>query len=206
MIMSFFQKFNHQTTINEFKDIKLVQVIKTHQMIVRNGAVEKYEYYYIETSGINMIDILLINIVDSSRTGCNNVMETFRFSGVSATKLRITSELNNVLGADMGNLPSVYSMFANIMLAPGYPTAISDSGFSDREPNDVLLRMSIKSPMDWIGAAAANSAVFKSLSPSSDIVLGQAPRYIGTARNAVILDMDFIANNSQVKKSRASEL
>lgn len=206
VILTFFKKFNNHTTINEFKDITSVKVIKTHQMIVKNGDLEKYEYYYIETSGINMIDILLINIVDSSRTGCNNVMETYRFSGIAATQLRITSELNNVLGADMGNLPAVYAILANIMLSTGRPSAISDSGFSDREPNDILLRMSIKSPMDWIGSAGSNSATFKSLSPSSDIVLGQAPRYIGTARNMVILDTDFIKENSKVKKSRASEL
>ena len=200
-ILSFFQQFSNDTTINEFKGIEGTKIQTIEKFVVVDGVVVKRPIYYIQTVGVNMKDIMLINIVDSSRTGCNNGVETYKYKGLIAAKLRIVGELDNIMAPALGVFPQCYSLLSNLIIETGYLSPISDTGYGDRESKDTFLRMCNKSPIEWISSMATNADYMQFTSPTSDIVLGQSPRYIGTTRDRVIVNMDFITKHKQSVKS-----
>lgn len=191
-IRSFVDTLIDKLTISEFANIHSTKIMQSENYEIIKGVPTLYKYYYIETTGINMEDILLINLVDKSRTHCSNVIETYKYDGMMCGRQRIISELYNIFKDTIGYIPSNYVLLANVMMETGRPTALSHSGQHDREANDILVRMSYKIPGPPIIEGAINAIDLQMTSPSSDIMIGQAPRYVGTSHNKLIIDPEFM--------------
>ena len=166
---------------------------------ISEGKVKSRKIYYLITNGINLEDLLVVNIVDGSRTTTNNVLESYTHEGIMSAKQTVVRELYNTLNGPLDMLPTTFTLFANIMLETGEPTPISDIGQKAREPNEILTRMSISNPSSAMLFAATNGGKIDFNTHTSDIILGQVPRYIGTGRNPLVLNEKFMIEHYREK-------
>ena len=198
-VLKFYDEFINETTINSFQHINSVKIAEMEKKYISEGKVKSRKIYYLITNGINLEDLLVVNIVDGSRTTTNNVLESYTHEGIMSAKQTVVRELYNTLNGPLDMLPTTFTLFANIMLETGEPTPISDIGQKAREPNEILTRMSISNPSSAMLFAATNGGKIDFNTHTSDIILGQVPRYIGTGRNPLVLNEKFMIEHYREK-------
>ncbi|MAR55891.1 MAG: hypothetical protein CMM93_01785 [Rickettsiales bacterium] len=191
-ILTFYKRFYSEISINDFKNIQDIRIKEYSRPKTENGKVTMIKNFYLETTGINMEEILLVNVVDKNRTSCNNIPETYNYDGLIAAKQKIISEILNTLGPAIGLLPANFALLSNTMLETGFLTPISDTGHKIREPNDAFLRMSFKNPIQSLTEAAINGTKLQFSSHTTNVIMGQEPKYIGTGRDPMILNEEFL--------------
>jgi hypothetical protein len=145
-----------------------------------------------EADGINLSDIYLINVVDKTRTFCNNIQEMFKYGGFMESRCRIIDLLNTLFANELGLLITNYTMVADIMMELGSPNGLTVSGLSNREFGDPLVVAAYKNPLDSFCDAATNSIDNKLTSPTSGLIAGQVIDF-GTKYNKIIRNPDFVS-------------
>jgi DNA-directed RNA polymerase beta' subunit len=186
-------KFNNNMidnlTINEFKGISSAQVKQT--------TFAGNTIYFIETKGINLEEVLLIKCVDTTRTTCNNPVDTFYSEGLVACKMKVMSELYNTFNDSLGLTVSNYSLMSSLMIETGIPTPITEVGLKEREPDDIMLRAAIRDPRKAFTEATINCISTQMTSMSAHLMLGQTPRHLGTNYSLMVINEEFVANNAK---------
>ena len=193
-IESFARYIKDTFVINDFHDLMNVKVKEIKQSVVDSeGLLTAKTIYYIEADGINIADICLLNVVDKTRTFCNNIQEMYKYYGFMEARSRIIDTLNMLFKDELGLLMTNYTMIADIMMELGYPNGLTVSGLSKREPNDPLLVAAYKNPFDSLSSAATNRTYNKMSSPTAGLIMGQVMK-IGTKYNSVIKNPEFYNN------------
>jgi DNA-directed RNA polymerase II subunit RPB1 len=83
------------------KDIKKVIMRKVqNQLIKQEGNYKEKDIWVLDTVGSNLLDILAMDEVDSTRTYTNNIIEMYDVLGIEATRQSIYNELSEVLEFD----------------------------------------------------------------------------------------------------------
>lgn len=190
-IVSFAAKFNKEFIVNNFSGIVSVEVKSRNKTFVKpDGSIGKKQIYFLQTNGINMKDVLTINVVDKQRTSCSHVVETFEYFGMLASRDKFISEISNTfitlkLAHNNFNFP------ANVMFERGYPANLTEKGQKIREPHDSLLHSAFKNPINALKSAAMNNIHNNMSSPSSNLMMGQMIEF-GTAYNKLVFNEQFI--------------
>jgi DNA-directed RNA polymerase II subunit RPB1 len=188
--VEFARYLNNSFIINDFKDLNNVKVIPLKRSIIKDGVVEKRTIYYIEAEGINLQDIYLINVVDKSRTFCNNISTMYQYCGYLEARNRIVDILNGIFTASLDLMVTNYIMVADIMMELGRPVGLTVSGLSERESNDRIITAAYKNPTDSFLSAATDGLSNIISSPSSSLIMGQMPR-MGSYYNYLIRNPEF---------------
>lgn len=188
--VEFARYLNNSFIINDFKDLNNVKVVSLKRSIVKDGLIQKRTIYYIEAEGINLQDIYLINVVDKSRTFCNNIQEMYRYCGFMEARNRIVDILNSIFTASLDLMVPNYLMVADIMMELGKPIGLTVSGLSERETKDRILTAAYKHPTDSFVSAATDGLVNTVNSPSTSLIMGQMPK-MGSHYNQLIRNPDF---------------
>ena len=176
--------------INDIKDLTNVEVRSLKRNYIKDGLLETKEIYYVEANGINLADVYLLNVVDKTRTFCNNIQEVFKYGGFMETRCRIVDLLNTLFGNELGLLITNYTMVADIMMELGSPNGITPAGLSNREINDPLVVAAYKNPLNPLCDAATNAINNKLTSPTAGLIAGQVINF-GTRYNKVIRNPEF---------------
>lgn len=203
LVDEFAKKFFKETTINEFTGIKSSHVLESKKYIIENGEVKEYKFYFIETDGIDMRNVLRVNIVDNERTYCRNAIEMYKYGGFFACKQTMINELQNTFGESIGFMPSCYAIISNLVMETGTPSPLSEIGLKQREPDELLLRMAYRNVQGCIVEGAVNNTTTSSNALLSNIIMGQKPKTIGTTYNKIIVNEQFVIDNA--KKSEDIE-
>lgn len=188
--VEFARYLNNSFIINDFKDLNNVKVVSLKRSILKDGLITKRTIYYIEAEGINLQDICLINVVDKSRTFCNNIQEMYRYCGYIEARNRIVDILNSIFTASLDLMVTNYIMVADIMMELGRPVGLTVSGLSEREVNDRILTAAYKNPTDSLVNAATDGLANIISSPSTSLIMGQMPK-MGSYYNRLIRNPDF---------------
>jgi len=180
--------------INDFRNLSNVKVKSMKRNIVAanigNGILETKTIYYVEADGINIADICLINVVDKTRTFCNNIQEMYKYYGFMEARSRIIDVLNLLFKDELGLLVTNYTMVADIMMELGYPNGLTASGLAKRESNDSLLVAAYKNPFDALCSAATNGIYNKMTSPTAGLIMGQIMN-VGSRYNKIIKNPEY---------------
>lgn len=194
-IVSFASKFNQGFIVNNFSGISGVEVkTKNRTYIKPDGSIGKKQIYYLQTNGINMRDVLLINVVDKHRTSCSHVIETFEYFGMLDSRDKFITEISNTF-ITLKLAHNNYNFPANVMFERGYPVNLTERGQKIREPHDVLLHSAFKNPINALRYASVNNINNNMTSPSSNLMLGQIAEY-GTTYNKLVFNEKFIAERN----------
>jgi hypothetical protein len=178
--------------INDTKDLTNVEVKSMKRNYSNGGILETRDIYYVEADGINLSDIYLLNVVDKTRTFCNNVQEMFKYCGYLEARMRIIDLLNSLFMNELGLLVTNYTMVADIMMELGKPAGLNVSSLAEREVDDPLVVAAYKNPLDPLCDAATNSIYNKMTSPTAGLITGQVIGF-GTGFNKVIRNPEFVS-------------
>lgn len=92
------------------------------------------EEWVIETSGINTIDVMSLDFIDSTRSICDDVREIYSLFGIEAANIFLQLEFTRLLGFDGTYInPRHVQTLANKMTCLGILTAVSKNGISREE-------------------------------------------------------------------------
>ena len=194
-IVSFASKFNEGFIVNNFSGITSVDVKSRNRTYIKpDGSIGKKQIYYLQANGINMKDVLTINVVDKHRTSCSHVVETFEYFGMLDSRDKFVSEISNTF-ITLKLAHNNYVFPANVMFERGYPTNLTEKGQKIREPHDVLLHSAFKNPINALRYASVNNINNNMTSPSSNLMLGQIAEY-GTTYNKLVFNETFIKSRT----------
>lgn len=192
-IKAFIEYLINNFIISQFVDLINVKVKELKQTHIKYEAdypiIESKTIYYIEAEGTNLRDLYLVNVVDSTRTFCNDINLMYYQYGLMEARNRIVDTINFSF-LTLKLMITNYTMIADTIVEKGILSKINVNGIKDREKDNYLLYASYKHPVDFITEGAFNGANNKLSAPDTSIMMGQLPR-IGTLYNKLIINPDF---------------
>lgn len=199
------QKFAASFIINDLDGIYGVTV-KSRQRTIMNadGSIAKKKIFYVQTNGINMKDVLLINVVDKYRTYCSHVLEAYKYLGMIAARNVFISEISNTF-ITLKLAHNNYIFAANVMFERGYPLNLTEKGQKVREQHDVLLHSAYRNPINSIHYSAVNGIDNALVSPSANLMMGQFSDF-GTDYNQLVFNIDKLAAINAANKTSEEDL
>lgn len=172
-------------------------VVKTEDQFVQK------DVWILDTTGTNLMDVLALDYIDSTRTYCNDIKEIYEVLGLEAARQILYNELVEVM-----EFSDVYinyhhtSLLCDRMCSTQNMVSIFRSGIlnDDIGPiskstfevhTEVLLNASRHAEFDHMRGVSAN------------IMMGQAG-YFGTGSFQIVLDMEEMANlpETELEKER----
>lgn len=151
--------------------------------------------WVLETDGTNLMGVLGVDYIDSSRTISNDIVEVFVTLGIEGVRGALLSELRNVISFDGSyvNYRHLASL-VDVMTMQGHLMAIDRHGIN-RVDSGPLLRASFEETVDMLMDAAvyAEEEILKGV--TENIMLGQLAR-VGTGIMDLLLDEDKVVREA----------
>lgn len=171
--------------INDFEGLNNIKVKELNRSKFVADKLVAEKIYYLEIDGINLRDIATINVVDMSRTFCNNLILTLKYFGIMETRNKLIDILNTIFEPSLGLLVTNYILMADIFTETGTLTSYTVNSLLKREKNDYLLAASYKDPMSHLSDAAIDGVKNNNKSICSNLIMGQVMD-VGTKFNKLI--------------------
>ena len=101
MLKNFQENLLQNIILRGIKGINKVILRKIKDNVIeQNGIYKKQDIWVLDTIGTNLLDVLGIDYIDSSRTFSNNIVEIFKVLGIEAARQSIYNELADVIEFD----------------------------------------------------------------------------------------------------------
>lgn len=101
MLKNFQENLLENIVIRGIKNINKVILRKIKDnMVEKNGKYSKEDIWVLDTIGTNMMDVLALDYIDSTRTFSNDIIEMFNIFGIEAARQAIYNELVEVIEFD----------------------------------------------------------------------------------------------------------
>jgi DNA-directed RNA polymerase II subunit RPB1 len=170
---------------------KISKVVKNQVPIAKyvpsTMTIESEQQWVLETAGTNMLDVMSMKEVDTTKTISNDIVEIYELLGVEAARQALYNELQSVIG-DAGLYVNYrhIALLVDTMTNKGYLLSIDRHGInrtdigpfakcSFEETTDMLIKAGIFAEVDKINGVSANT------------MLGQVPP-AGTGDTDVLID------------------
>jgi len=150
--------------------------------------------WVLETDGTNLMGVMGVDYVDSTRTTSNDIVEVLVCLGIEGVRAAILSELRNVISFDGSYVNYRHlACLVDVMTMQGHLMAIDRHGIN-RVESGPLLRCSFEETVDMLMDAAvyAEEEVLKGV--TENIMMGQLAR-VGTG------DMDLLLDEQKVLRA-----
>lgn len=158
--------------------------------IAADGSIKrKKDYYGITTLGTNIYNAMCHKDIDPYTVQTESIQETYEMFGIEAARQRVISEIRNLMDNPLSHRH--YTIYADEMTYPGFPTSIERGGLAHREPNNVLLRMGYSAPIQVLEKAIANNTGHKVHGLTGSLMVGNVPRQ-GTLYNSFQVNEEFV--------------
>ena len=196
--ISFMKEFEKQIkklTLRGIKDIEKVGNATIN--IVEyddNGNPVEEKIDIIRTVGTNITDIMAEDYVDCVRTTSNNIIEIYEIFGIEAVRAKIIEELLKVLHGE-GVTYRHTEILADIMTTKGVIMQIMRHGINKSEDLGPIAKISFEEVSKVLYDASVFSEVDDMNGVSSNIMLGQLCKNVGTNSFGIMLDEDKIIEN-----------
>jgi DNA-directed RNA polymerase II subunit RPB1 len=151
--------------------------------------------WVLETDGTNLMSVLGVDYVDSTRTISNDIVEVFLSLGIEGVRGALLSELRNVISFDGSYVNYRHlACLVDVMTMQGHLMAIDRHGIN-RVESGPLLRASFEETVDMLMEAAmyAEEEVLKGV--TENIMMGQLAR-VGTGCIDLLLDEDKVVREA----------
>ena len=167
----------------------------TDSLIEEDGSYSKKETWVLDTVGTNLIDILGLDYIDSSRTFTNDIQETYRVLGVEAARQAIFNEISEVIEFDSTYINYHHlSILCDRMTCNDSMVSIFRHGINGDNIGP-LAKASFEETPEMFLKAARHAELDPMRGVSANVMCGQEG-YFGTSAFQVILDMDKITELS----------
>lgn len=155
--------------------------------------------WFLETDGVNLLEVLAFHGVDSTRTVSNSMLETLKVLGIEAARAAVVQEIRNVVNSSGGYVNYRHlALLCDIMTFKGFTLheihhsllghlmAITRHGINRTEAG-VLGRSSFEETVELLIEAAGQGESDDCRGVSENIILGQVANF-GTGSFGLLLD------------------
>ena len=186
-IKTFIKNLRDKVVVKGISNINSVSMFKNNKYVMNNKSWVQKEEWVLDTNGINLIEILQHNNVDSTRTISNDVYEVINILGIEAARDIILSEIREVInGAGSYVNYRHLNLLCDIMTHKGSLMSIDRFGIN-RAATGPLAKCSFEETTDQLFKAAIFGETDKLNGVSANIMMGQvAPA--GTGNCEIMLD------------------
>jgi DNA-directed RNA polymerase II subunit RPB1 len=153
------------------------------------GSVDEW---ILETDGTNLMAVLGVDYVDSTRTISNDIVEVFVALGIEGVRGALLGELRNVISFDGSYVNYRHlACLVDVMTMQGHLMAVDRHGINRVEDSGPLLRASFEETVDMLMDAAvyAEEEILKGV--TENIMMGQLAR-VGTGIMDLLLDEEKV--------------
>ena len=175
------------------KNINKVIMRKEKNVMVREeGVYKSKDAWVLDANGTNLLDILAIPEIDSSRTFSNNIIETFNVLGIEAARQAIYNEMNEVLehGSTYVNYHHL-SMLCDRMCHSNNMISIFRHGINNDDIGPIA-KASFEETPEMFLRAARHGEMDNMRGVSANVMCGQEGNF-GTSAFQVVLDIKEMA-------------
>lgn len=164
-------------------------------MVKENGSdksASQVKEIVIQTEGSNLLKVLGMPEVDSTRTVVNDLPEIYDVLGVEATRAMMCAEMAKTL-PDAGLNPRHYPLLADVMMAQpsdGHMVGINRNGMRNTNTG-VIAQASFEQPGDAFLNAGALGLFDNGSTVSTAVTLGTVMRQ-GTGAFSLLLDLNAL--------------
>ena len=205
MLRDFQDNLLQNIAMRGINGITNVQPLKMPNMLVHeDGEYKRKDIWTLSTSGSNLIELLSLDFVDSTRTMTDNIREVYETLGIEATRQLINDEIIEVMKASGVSINYHHlsllcdRMTSNHNLVPIFRSGIlgddigpiSKSTFEVQ--TEVLLQASRHADYDHMRGV------------SSSVMMGQVGTF-GTGSSQLVMDMDKLGELDEVVSQYRSE-
>jgi len=182
----------------------LYEVIDTDT--INKGEIIEYESTTLETSGTNLLDILCLDYVDTTKTYSNDIYEMLSIFGIEAARHILYTEMYNVMvssGASVNKRHIV--LLADIMTYKGYLMSVDRFGIKNSDFG-ILAQCSFEETPDLLSRASIFGESDNMQGVSGNIMFGQTILG-GTGLCDIIFDeSSYFANYSELQDTIKSNI
>lgn len=151
--------------------------------------------WVLETDGTNLMAVLGVDYIDSTRTTSNDIVEVFVSLGIEGVRGALLGELRNVISFDGSYVNYRHlACLVDVMTMQGHLMAIDRHGIN-RVESGPLLRASFEETVDMLMDAAvyAEEEILKGV--TENIMMGQLAR-VGTGCIDLLLDEEKVVREA----------
>jgi len=205
----------HISKIN-FREVKNVIVKEHGNFTLKNEdgsklpeeEEKKNKIYVLDTVGSNLLEILGLDYIDSTKTYSNDIREMFHVLGIEAARECILNEFKYVISASGGSSINDHhlTLLCDRMTCNSKPMAISRHGINTDDIGPIA-KASFEETPDMLTRAAVFSEFDPGLGVSFNVMVGQ-PGYYGTNSFDVMTNLDKLQHNivKETKKTKEFEI
>ena len=155
----------------------------------KNGIYKKEDIWVLDTVGTNMMDVLALDYIDSSRTFSNDIQETAHVLGIEAARQTILNELVEVIAYD-GTYINYhnYSVLCDRMTYTSKMISIFRHGINNDNIGPIA-KASFEETPEMFLKAARHGELDNMKGISANVMCGQEG-FFGTSAFQVILDIE----------------
>ena len=174
--------------IKGITDINSVSMfINKENFVHKNKGYEQKDEWVLDTSGINLMEVLRCPGIDPNRTISNDIYEVYEMFGIEAAKRVLMKEIKEVIkgGGSYVNYRHL-SLLVDTMTNRGYLMSIDRFGIN-RGNIGPLAKCSFEETTDQLFKASIFGELDKLNGVSSNIMMGQIPK-CGTGESDILID------------------
>jgi DNA-directed RNA polymerase II subunit RPB1 len=154
-----------------------------------NGVYAKKDIWVLDTIGTNMLDVLGLDYIDSSRTFSNDIAEVYDVLGIEAARQTIYNELVDVISFDGTYINSHnYSILCDRMTFTSKMISIFRHGINNDNIGPIA-KASFEETPEMFLKAARHAELDTMRGISANVMCGQEG-YFGTSSFQVVLDIE----------------
>jgi DNA-directed RNA polymerase beta' subunit len=158
-------------------------------MVEHNGIYKKQEIWVLDTIGTNLLDVLGLDFIDTTRTISNDIVEIYNILGIEAARQAIYNELVEVVEFD-GTYINFhnYSVLVDRMTATHKLISIFRHGINNDNIGPIA-KASFEETPEMFLKAARHAELDTLRGISANVMCGQEG-FFGTSAFQVVLDID----------------
>ena len=155
----------------------------------KNGIYKKEDIWVLDTVGTNMLDILALDYIDSSRVISNDIVEVYNILGIEAARQTILNELVEVISYD-GTYINYhnYCILCDRMTATSKLISISRHGINNDNIGPIA-KASFEETPEMFLRAAKHAELDNMRGISANVMCGQEG-FFGTSLFQVVLNIE----------------
>ena len=198
LLKNFQEKILQSIVLRGIQNINKVILRKIKDNVVeQSGVFKKQEIWVLDTIGTNLLEVLSLNYIDTSRTFSNDIVEVYNVLGIEAARQTIYNELIEVLEFD-GNYVNHhhFSVLSDRMTFSHKIVSIFRHGINNDNIGPIA-KASFEETPEMFLKAAKHAELDEMRGVSANVMCGQEGFY-GTSAFQVLLDMQEMNKLSKV--------
>tara|TARA_B110000285_G_scaffold172326_1_gene193032 strand:- start:263 stop:1477 length:1215 start_codon:yes stop_codon:yes gene_type:complete len=190
LIQNFQNQLLNNMVLRGVKDIDRVIPRKiTDSVIEKDGKYNRRDIWVLDTVGTNLLDLLSIDYVDTTRTITNDIQEIYRVLGIEAARQAIFDEISEVIEFDSTYINYHHlSLLCDRMACNDKMVSIFRHGINNDNIGPIA-KASFEETPEMFLKAARHAELDPMRGVSANVMCGQEG-YFGTSAFQVLLDLD----------------